>query len=106
MARKGSRENLAQTAIAYLIEQAVQNREYEKTLIKHALLYSRRHRAPIPRELRMKFCAKCRHIYSQSAVRRIKGQTMLIHCDKCGAIRRVMLEFKIRDKSKNQGAKI
>ena len=92
MARSSSRESLALSAIRYLFEQAKLHMEYEHNLIRHAESYSRRHRVPIPKEYKMQYCKKCRHIYSKSAIRRIKGDTLLIHCDKCGAVRRIPLD--------------
>ena len=91
MARIGMRERLVSEAIDYLFVQAKAYPEHEKTLLSHALRYSRRHRVPLPAARKREFCKACLHIYGSEARRRVVGESLRITCDRCGQLRRLKI---------------
>jgi ribonuclease P protein subunit RPR2 len=56
-----------------------------------------KHRKSVPKEFSARFCKKCNTFFvpGKNCTVRIKGGTTLLHCNICGALKRVKTEQKI-----------
>lgn len=87
--RKDMKSKRARRAISYLFERLREDPTRARLVVEHAEAYSVRHRVPILAEERALYCPACHEAYTADSKRRVRGGSLYVHCERCGALRRL-----------------
>ncbi len=98
---------LVYESLDYLFSKLVEyknDKELQKKLILQAENYCKKHKVRMPYKYRVLYCKKCKLLYSNKSIRRIKSlkyKTWNITCENCGFLRRINLEkFNLEEDKK------
>ncbi len=70
-------------------------KELEKKIIIQVENYCKKNKVRMPKKYKFLYCKKCKRLYSEKSIRRIKKlkyKTLNITCEHCGFLRRIKLE--------------